>query len=138
MPVQFHWNVEHYLLRTVMTGRWTEVELLHYIRDQWAHPERERYDQISDCRDMDASAITPAVMQAMSGLHNELNRARRHLRIAFVVSGAFGYGIGRQYETYCEASPVETRVFRSIPEAEAWLEQARRDHLPHEQPAAHP
>jgi hypothetical protein len=98
---------------------------LQYIRDQWAHPDRERYDQISDCRHMEASAITPAVMQAMSGLHNELNRQRRHLRIAFVVAGAFGYGVGRQYETYCEASSVETRVFVTIAEAEAWIEAAR-------------
>jgi len=45
--------------------------LLQYIRDQWTHPDRELFDQISDCRDMEASAITPAVMQAMSGLHND-------------------------------------------------------------------
>ena len=127
MPVQFHWDVDHCFLRTVLSDHWTEAELLQYIREQWAHPDRERYDQISDCRDMEASAITPAVMQAMSGLHNELNRNRRHLRIAFVVTGAFGYGIGRQYETYCEASPVETRVFLTIAEAEAWIADARRE-----------
>ena len=126
MPVQFHWDADHYLLRTVLTGSWTEVELLQYIRDQWAHPERERYDQISDCREMQASAITPAVMQNMAGLHNELNRNRAHLRIAFIVSGAFGYGIGRQYETYCESDPVETRVFLTLAEAEAWIATDRQ------------
>jgi hypothetical protein len=127
MPVRFQWDVDQYLLRTVLTGHWTEPELLQYIRDQWAHPERDRFDQVSDCRDMQASAITPAVMQAMSGLHNELNRRHRHLRIAFVVTGAFGYGIGRQYETYCETGLVETRVFLTIEEAQAWIEAARRE-----------
>ncbi|HEY4368271.1 MAG TPA: hypothetical protein VGN07_13640 [Steroidobacteraceae bacterium] len=126
MPVQFHWDADRYLLRTVMTGLWTESELLQYIRDQWTHPERERFDQISDCRDMDGSTITPAVMQAMSGLHNELNRNGCHLRIAFIVSGTLGYGIGRQYEMYCESSAVETRVFVTMAEAEEWIETMRR------------
>jgi hypothetical protein len=126
MPVQFHWDADQYLLRTVMTGLWTEAELLQYIRDQWAHPERERFDQISDCRDMDGSTITPAVMQAMSSLHNELNRNGCHLRIAFIVSSTFGYGIGRQYEMYCESSSVETRVFVTMAAAQEWIEAMRR------------
>jgi hypothetical protein len=46
-------------------------------------------------------------------------------RVALIVRREIHYGFGRMVEVYCEAGSVKFRVFRSRPEAEAWLRQAR-------------
>jgi hypothetical protein len=126
MPIRFHWDLERRLLRTTMTGGVTEAEFLQYIRDIWQRPDRASFDEVADCRTMDTRAMTPEVMFKATQLSVELNRERRYFRVAFVVAGKLGYGVGRQYETYREATPTETRMFTSMEDAERWIEESRQ------------
>ena len=43
-------------------------------------------------------------------------------RVAYVVSSDLPYGMGRIYQKYNDATPEDFRVFRSLEEAERWLE----------------
>lgn len=127
MPVEFHWDLASSLLRTTISGAVSETQFLQYIRDIWSNPQRAKFDEIADCREMQVAAMTPALMLKSAQLSRELNTANERFRVAFVVSGTLGYGVGRQYETYREATLAETRMFESMEAAETWIlcERAR-------------
>lgn len=125
MPVQIVWDSEHMRVRVTFTGAVTEAEYLQHIRDLWSHPQCTDYDEIADCRTMRVDAMTPALMLRGAQLTNELNRQQRRYRVAFVVAGKLGYGVGRQYETYRENPLSETRMFESMSAAETWLDTPR-------------
>jgi hypothetical protein len=63
-------------------------------------------------------------LQWFAGLLDEL-LAGKMPRVALIVRREIHYGFGRMVEVYSEAGSVKFRVFRSRPEAEAWLRQAR-------------
>lgn len=125
MAVTFEWDTERRLLRTVVSGRLSEEEMLDYIREVWKRPDRADFDEIADYRELDVSGISLSMLLKATQLSTELNRERKIYRVAFVVSGQLGFGIGRQYETFREATPTITRMFQSIEEAEKWLQESR-------------
>jgi hypothetical protein len=125
MPIHFEWDLERRLLRTTMTGNVTEAEFMQYIRDIWQRPDRAAFHEIADCRTMNPRAMTPEVMLRATQLSIELNRERKFFRVAFVVAGKLGYGVGRMYETYRESAPTATRMFTSMEDAERWIEESK-------------
>ena len=125
MAVTFQWDTENHLLRTVASGQLSEEQMLDYIREVWKRPDRADFDEIADYRELDASSISPALMLKATQLSTQLNRERKIYRVAFVVAGKLGYGVGRQYEAFREATPTITRMFLTLEEAEQWIHQAR-------------
>jgi hypothetical protein len=128
VAVTFEWNTEDRLLRTVVSGRLTEQEMLDYIREAWKRPDRADFDEVADYRQLDVSMISVSTLLKATQLSTELNRERKVYRVAFVVTGKLGFGVGRQYETLREATPTITRMFESIETAEQWIRESRARH----------
>ena len=125
MPIKFHWDAQQWLLRSTFSGAVSEDEFLQYIRDIWKNPQRAKFDEIADCRTMSVAAITPELMLKATQLSRELNRDNVSFRVAFVVAGTLGYGVGRQYETYRRVTPTQTRMFTSMEDALRWIHDSR-------------
>lgn len=126
MAVTFQWDTENHLLRTVVSGRLSEQEMLDYIREVWKRPDRADFDEIADYRQLDVSTISLSTLLKATQLSTELNRERKVYRVAFVVTGTLGFGIGRQYETLRETTPAITRMFPTMAEAEQWIKESRK------------
>jgi hypothetical protein len=126
VAVTFQWDTENHLLRTVVSGRLSEQEMLDYIREVWKRPDRADFDEIADYRQLDVSTISLSTLLKATQLSTELNRKRKIYRVAFVVTGTLGFGIGRQYETLRETTPTITRMFPTMEEAEQWIKESRK------------
>lgn len=126
MAVTFQWDTQTHLLRTVVSGRLSEQEMLDYIREVWKRPDRADFDEIADYRQLDVSTISLSTLLKATQLSTELNRRRKVYRVAFVVTGTLGFGIGRQYETLRESTPTITRMFATMEEAERWIAESRK------------
>lgn len=126
MAVTFEWDIENRLLRTVVSGRLTEEEMLDHIREVWKRPDRADFDEIADYRALDVSTISLSTLLKATHLSTQLNRERKVYRTAFVVTGKLAFGIGRQYETFREGTPTITRMFETMEAAERWIEESRQ------------
>jgi hypothetical protein len=125
VAVTFQWDTENHLLRTAVSGHLTEQEMLDHIREVWQRPDRADFDEIADYRELDVSTISLSTLLKATQLSTELNRKRKVYRVAFVVTGTLGFGIGRQYEALRETTPTITRMFRTMAEAEQWIKESR-------------
>jgi hypothetical protein len=130
MPIDF--VIEITLRRVVATvrGTLTDQDVFGYQRGVWSRPEVIGFDEIVDMTYVEHVELpTPSSerMRALADLSAEMDAAARS-RFAIVAPGDFAYGLARMYGTYRtldERSTKEVRVFRSMEEAVAWLEEER-------------
>ncbi|MCI0453232.1 MAG: hypothetical protein L0Z51_12775 [Candidatus Latescibacteria bacterium] len=130
MPIEY--VIEVHLRRVVATvhGTLTEHDVFGYQRNVWTHPEIAGFDEIVDMtyvEHVDLPTPSGERMRALAELSAEMD-AVTSSRFAIVAPGDFAYGLARMYGTYRaldERSTKEVRVFRSMQDAMAWLEEER-------------
>jgi hypothetical protein len=122
MPITYHIDPERRLVLTHASGILTDADLL-------AHKDRLARDaafdpgmrQLSDLRAIQRLDVSAAGVRAMVD-HDTANAPRRagH-RMALVVPTDDAFGMARMYQIMGRHEDGNVGVFRSMPEAEAWL-----------------
>lgn len=126
--------IEVTLRRVVATvrGTMTDADVFGYQQEVWSLPEVEGFDEIVDMTHVEHVDLpTPSGerMRALAELSAEMDVVIAS-RFAIVAPGDFAYGLARMYGTYRSIdrrTTKEVRVFRSMAEALAWLDESRDD-----------
>jgi hypothetical protein len=98
-------------------------------RDMLAHPGwNGNLNLLSDHRQLDSHEISAEDVQHMSLWRADLKQLPDRIRIATVVETDLGFGLMRMWEGLTEGFlRADRRIFRSLEEAKAWLEEPRGD-----------
>lgn len=120
MPIQFSHNKSQNFLTIKIEGTLSWDDLKNAALNLTSSSQYPaNIDTLYDLRDMDFSNIDAEFENNIIEFRKSLDRG--DARIACVVSSELGFGMGRMYEMLSEQLPQQTRVFRSIEEAEDWL-----------------
>ncbi len=130
MPITY--QIERSRRRVIATvrGTMTDADVFGYQRDVWLRPEVEGFDEIVDMTHVEHVELpvpSGERMRELASLSAEMD-ARASSRFAIVAPGDFAYGLARMYGAYRSfdrRSTKEVRVFRSMDEAVAWLDETR-------------
>jgi len=120
MPAEFIIDVEHRVIFSIGTGLFTSTDFKeHMERLRRASDFNPDFNQIVDCRGITCMDLNSEQVRDLAGQSIFSNRSRR----AFVVSSDLQFGLSRMFSAYREAvTGQEVRVFRTMPEALAWLD----------------
>jgi hypothetical protein len=125
MPSTFSIDAERHLVRMTLSGSLTSAELRD-VGNRLATDPSFRPDMalLVDLSEASADALSS---QDIRGLAST-SKFNRDARRAFVADNAAMYGIARMFGTYGELNErlPQARVFRTMVEAEAWLDQRPR------------
>lgn len=127
MPITYHIDHEHRLVRARATGTLTKDDAFAYQREVWSQPEVRGYNQLIDATTMEHVDIpfpSADAMRELAALAAGMDDPGVRTRFAIVAVSAFTYGLARMYATYRALDPRSTRevhVFREVAEAEKWL-----------------
>jgi len=130
MPIDYRIDRDRRRVIATVTGTLVRDELFAYQRDVWSRTDLAGYDQIVDMSavaGIDAPVPSGPVMQELAALAAGMDDPARPTRFAIVAPGDLAFGMGRMYATYRGQNPKSTRevrVFRTMEEARAWLEDA--------------
>lgn len=79
---------------------------------------RPGYRQLCDLRGITALDVSTAFLQTLA----QVSIFSRSSRRAFVATDDFTFGVARMLQSFCEHEGREVGVFRTLEEAEAWLD----------------
>lgn len=121
MPVTYKIESGQRIIRTRCVGDVTFNEVVDHFRVLQQDPEcPERLDVLLDLTDLTSE---PSADQ-LKGVSDAIGRSREKVHFdtcAIVASSDLLFGVSRMFEVFAEGQFRMTRVFRGLPEAEAWL-----------------
>ena len=101
-------------LRDESVGWWSDAIL--------ADPNyRPGMDRLADYSGVTKLSVTADGIQRLATAARGFDPFRWGIRLAIVVSGETGFGVGRQYQGMRMEAPYEIRLFRSVEDAMEWL-----------------
>ncbi len=101
-------------LRDENVGWWSDTIL--------ADPDyRPGMDRLADYSGVTKLSVTTGGLHRLAMAAQGFDPFRWGRRLAIVVSGETGFGVGRQYQGMRRSSPYEIRLFRSLEDAQEWL-----------------
>jgi len=125
MPVTYQIDPEKALIRTQCVGDVTLDEVIDHFRQLARDPDcPDRLDVLLDLceeRTIPQSQDLRAVTGAIAGVRGRVQFGA----CAVVAPRDVLYGMLRMFEVFTEKLFRKTRVFRTLPEAEAWLTAQR-------------
>ncbi len=126
MPISYRWDAAKRFLRTTVRGHVTDVDLTEHLAcivndPAIAAPIHELVD-LTEAERLDFSAARLQQLAAATVSHGERFRG---MRTAVVAPTDVGFGIARMYELLADSlgSPITVAVFRTVEQAEAWLQE---------------
>jgi hypothetical protein len=126
MPVQIDYREDG--AGVVMTGVGTvtmqELWAANVEVYSFANVHRQRY-QLVDCTRVEGFDITLLDIRRLAAQDRAAAAANPNLIIAVVGVTDVIYGLGRMWEALVGGEGPRTRVFRTIDDAEAWIEAER-------------
>ena len=132
MPISYRidWNARRVI--ATASGILTDEDVFGYQRDAWSRADVAGFDEIVDMTDVNNVELPVPSSDRMRALSAEsaVMDAPQPSRFAIVAPGDLTYGLGRMYAVYRETDRRSTktvRVFRSMDEAVAWLDEAERE-----------
>jgi hypothetical protein len=115
-------------LRLVVTravGTLTDDEVFAYQHDVWSRPEMAGYDELIDMSAVEHVAVpSPGRVVRLASVSAGMDARMPPTRLAIIAPRDFEFGLGRMYGAHREMDSRSTKrvgVFRSRPEAQAWL-----------------
>lgn len=124
MPIHVH--IDRAAARVLVRGAVESHRELAAYGELFAHPDhRPGMPILIDERERDPAPSGHAIRELAHFLEERLDRLGP-ARIARVTHGDLAYGVARMFGLLLEPLPVEVRVFHSIEEAQAWLEEGNR------------
>lgn len=126
MSVEYQIDSVRRLVRVTLRGRLTGDELLKFQREVWSRPEVQGFDELVDASgiELDISSRLTSDLRGLAEIAASMDSPSAS-KLAIVASDDFGFGLGRMYATYREATAQGTRaveVFREMEPALAWLD----------------
>jgi hypothetical protein len=129
LPVPLDYRIDHEqrLVRVTGTGVITADALFAYQTAAWSDPAIAEYDELADMSGVeDVQAPSPSNVSALAGFSARMDAPTKPTKLAIVATDDLLFGLGRMYQAYREMKPgshKEVAVFRSMPDALAWLER---------------
>ena len=129
MPLDYRIDHEQRLVRVTASGVITADTLFEYQKEAWSDPAIAGYDELVDMgggRGREGAAAVENV-SALAGFSARMDAPTKPTKLAIVAADDLLFGLGRMYQAYREMKPgsnKEVAVFRSMPDALAWLERA--------------
>ncbi len=121
MPVHYHIDRDLETVFVRAEGEVTFADLERYCRGVVADPDyRPGLNELTDFRGATGDLSTPELYK-LRDINRELSDRVGDSRLAYVVDCDFGYGLGRMFMVFSEASKVSHQVFRSVDAARSWL-----------------
>jgi hypothetical protein len=100
-----------------------------YQRELWSRADVAGYDELVDLTEIERiDSPSTGEVRDLAGLSASMDPRDFKSRLAIVARDDFAFAMGRIYETYRGLDPrstKEVRVFRTVPEALAYLRPAR-------------
>lgn len=132
MPISY--RIDRNARRVIATasGILTDEDVFGYQRDAWSRADVTGFDEIVDMTDVNNVELpVPSSdrMRALAAESADMDTPRAS-RFAIVAPGDLAYGLGRMYAVYRETDRRSTktvRVFRTMDDAVAWLDEAERE-----------
>jgi hypothetical protein len=128
MPVTYQIDAANGIIRTRCIGDVTLEEVLGHFRDLTRDPDGPRHLDV--LLDLSEQTSVPE-SQDMRTVAYEISRVRERVEFgtcAVVASSNALFGMLRMLQVFTEELFSESWVFRTLPEAEAWLEERREAH----------
>lgn len=127
MPFHIEWTDEDRTVLCSGSGVVTGREILRAMETCLARPERMRSlvratIVLSGITELEVSADD---VRSIASINAQLAHQNPHAAVAIVAPRNSAFGIARMWEAYVVDTGWHTGVFRTLPEAEAWL-SARR------------
>jgi hypothetical protein len=85
------------------------------------------FSQLCDFRGITEARLGESELREFVTLEQSSLDLLSGARIALVAPEAFSFGLARMWEILADGMPFETHVFRSLPEAVAWLGLSESD-----------
>lgn len=125
MPIEYKIDHAKRLIVARGSGVFTDSDVFDYQREAWSSPEVAGYDELVDMTDVQEVALPSAdSMRALASISASIDPPEGGTKLAIVAPQDFAFGLGRMYEAYRgfqRASKKEVAVFRTLPEALAFL-----------------
>jgi len=122
MPIDYTIDAAQGLIRTKVTGVVTLDELIENFDKQFNDPRYIKCTrELADVRDITPEITAEELRRYSDLVHRNVNKLPT-LRIAVVVNDDLTYGMARMYSSLIEDAERDVEVFRSVADAEQWLE----------------
>ena len=130
MPSKFEYDARRGVLHAKVTGDVDPNEVRREFQKVLDDPEiPSDTDTVWDLRRMNFSSVDTSIVRAIAADRSEIEALRGSARTAFVVSALDEEIIVRLYHAHTQHLTRETRIFRVIEKALAWLEGTDREDL---------
>jgi hypothetical protein len=122
VPLEFAIDPRQKLIHVRCTGTITLESIVDYERRVVDAPDFDsNFSEIFDLREAAISSLSFDDADELVDFERAHSRYLGPRRCAFVAPDDINYGTARMYSTLEEDSPMETRVFRDLDSALAWL-----------------
>ena len=123
MPITYEIDKERSLVRTTVTGRLTDADLLAHKRALLADPCFSiGMKELSDIRGVEEFEVTPEGIMAAAFFDSRNKAELGTHQLALVASADLVFGMARMYGMRTDGNTGGVGVFRSEEEAKVWLE----------------
>jgi len=125
--VSIDYSIDHErrLVRVTASGVITPEVLFDYQKAVWSDPAVEGFDELVDMSAVEGvEEPSHSNVSALASFSAKMDGADKPTKLAIVAADDLLFGLGRMYQAYREMKPEskkEVAVFRSMPEALAWL-----------------
>ena len=122
MPIERTYFEEHNFVLTLIYGKLTPIELdQHVIEMNREYGGKYAVDELADCRYLtDVSELTTTEVMIAADMEKGEGRTFGSKGAIVANSGAV-YGLARAYAVVAQEARIDSRVYRSMDEAIAWL-----------------
>jgi hypothetical protein len=125
MPIEYDVDHERRLVRVRAIGLITPTTLFEYQKEVWSDQTLAGYDELVDMSGVEQlEASSPSNVNALAGFSAKMDGKSQPTKLAIVAADDLTFGLGRMYQAYREMKPgsnKEVAVFRTMPDALAWL-----------------
>ncbi len=129
MSIESEIDHERRLVTARGRGTLTHEDVFGYQREVWSRADVAGYDELADMTEIERIELSSTgEVRNLANLAASMDPRGSNSRLAIVARDDFAFALGRMYETYRGLDPrstKEVRVFRSVPEALAYLRPAR-------------
>jgi hypothetical protein len=127
VPVDYRIDHDRRLVHVTASGVITPEVLFGYQKEAWSDPAIVGYDELVDMSLVESvEAPSPSNVSALAGYSAKMDTSAKSTKLAIVAADDLLFGLGRMYQAYREMKPEskkEVAVFRTMPDALAWLER---------------
>lgn len=121
MPIRREWPGPDGVIRTTLSGRVTDAELLAYYQDGFIATHQGRWRELVDGSSIDQMDITPNGQTQLAHFLATVADKLRGGKVAMVAASDLTFGMFRMWQLQRESLGYDVKVFRDPAEAMDWV-----------------